>query len=381
MPPVRRVRQRPEAMTVRILAVREALDQWDRFDAIVDARSPAEFALDHLPGAQSWPVLDDHERRVVGTQFKQESAFDARKRGAPFVARRIAALLEQQAADKPRDWQPLVYCWRGGQRSGTLAWFLDQVGFRVTLLQGGYKAFRAAVRDELQTRPSQLTFIVIGGRTGSGKSRLLQALQAQGAQVLDLEALACHRGSVLGALPGQPQPSQKQFETRIWQALRRFDARRPVFVESESRKIGAVQVPEALILRMRSHGRVALVEMPLKARVALLLEDYAHFAKDVPGFCALLDHLVELRGREWVTHGQNLAREGRWAEVFEALVVEHYDPLYGRSMDRNYTGMSHPLPIALSDGGASALQEAALALIAQEKAQCVSAQGCQAQAA
>lgn len=362
-------------MAVRILNAEEALAQLDRFDAVLDARSPAEHALDHLPGAQSWPVLDDEERRVVGTQYKQESAFDARKRGAALVARRIAELLELKAADKPREWQPLVYCWRGGQRSGTLAWFLDQVGFRVTLLQGGYKAFRAAVRAELEQLPARHRFIVIGGRTGSGKSRLLQALASEGAQVLDLEALACHRGSVLGALPEVPQPSQKQFENRVWQALRAFDPSRPVFVESESRKIGALQVPEALILRMRSHGRVCLVEMPLAARVALLLEDYAHFAREPERFCGLLSTLVELRGHETVLRWQEYARAGRWSTVFQALVIEHYDPLYQRSMDRNYAGMGAPWPVTLADGGHQALRATAQALVAQEKALCGEAQG------
>lgn len=362
-------------MAVRILTAEEALAQLPRFDAVLDARSPAEFTLDHLPGAQSWPVLDDDERRVVGTQYKQESAFDARKRGAALVARRIAELLDQHAADKPREWQPLVYCWRGGQRSGTLAWFLDQVGFRVTLMQGGYKAFRAAVRAELEQLPARHRFIVIGGRTGTGKSRLLQALVSEGAQVLDLEALACHRGSVLGALPEVPQPSQKQFENRVWQALRRFDETRPVFVESESRKIGTLQVPEALILRMRSHGHVCLVDMPMAARVALLLEDYAHFAQAPERFCDLLSTMVELRGHEPVSRWQQDAREGRWATVFEALVREHYDPLYQRSMDRNYVGMGRAWPVALEDGSGQALQAAARALVAQEKALWVEAQG------
>lgn len=362
-------------MAVRQLCAEEALAQLGRFDAVLDARSPSEFALDHLPGAQSWPVLDDEERRVVGTQYKQESAFDARKRGGALVARHIAELLEQNAADKPREWQPLVYCWRGGQRSGTLAWFLDQVGFRVTLLQGGYKAFRAALRAELQTLPLKFQYCVIGGRTGSGKSRLLQALAAQGAQVLDLEALACHRGSVLGALPGIAQPSQKQFENRVWQVLRAFDPQRPVFVESESKKIGALQVPEALIQCMRQHGRIGLVDMPLRSRVALLLEDYAHFTTDAQGFCGLLEHLVELRGHEPVQQWQQMAREGHWGAVFEQLVRAHYDPLYLRSMDRNYAGMAQALNIPLADGQAHTLALAAQGLIGQEKTLCDPAQG------
>jgi tRNA 2-selenouridine synthase len=330
---------------------------------VIDARSPGEFALDHLPDAQNWPVLDDAERALVGTEYKQVSALEARKQGAALVARRVADLLDRHLADKPRDWMPLVYCWRGGQRSGTLAWFLDQIGFRVTLLQGGYKAFRAAVRDELAELPQRFEFEVVGGRTGSGKSRLLQALKAQGAQVLDLEDIACHRGSVLGALPGVPQPSQKQFELRIWQTLRGFDPQRPVFVESESRKIGQLQVPEGLILRMRSHGRLLLVDMPLDQRVALLLEDYAHFFARVEDFCALLQTMVELRGHERVADWQRMARQGRWAEVFAALVTEHYDPLYARSMGQNYQGMAQARDCTLADGKEKTLREAAQGLL------------------
>lgn len=352
-------------MAVRPLHVVDALAQYETFDTVIDARSPGEFARDHLPGADNWPVLDDTERALVGTEYKQVSALDARKQGAALVARRIADLFDRHLADKPREWSPLVYCWRGGQRSGTLAWFLDQVGFRVNLLQGGYKAFRTAVRDELAVLPDRFDFHVLGGRTGTGKSRLLQALNAQGAQVLDLEALACHRGSVLGALPGLAQPSQKQFEGRIWQSLRGLDPMRPVFVESESRKIGQLQVPEALILRMRAHGRLWLVEMPLAQRVQLLLEDYAHFFDRPAEFCAMLQSLVELRGHERVVGWQTMAQQGRWAEVFEALVTEHYDPLYLRSMRQNYQGWEQARSWALSDGQEKTLRLAAQGLLAE----------------
>ena len=310
-------------------------------------------------------MLDDEQRRTVGTEYKQVSALEARKQGAAMVARNIAHLLDQHAADKPREWSPLVYCWRGGQRSGSLAWFLDQVGFRVCLLQGGYKAFRMAVREELEALPQRLDFIVVGGRTGSGKSRLLTSLHRAGAQVLDLEALARHRGSVLGALPDMEQPSQKHFESLVWQALRSFDPSRPVFVESESRKIGQLQVPQALILRMRAQGRLVLVDMPLPSRVALLLEDYAHFSQSTESFCELLQSMVELRGHETVASWQTLARQGQWAAVFEALVTQHYDPLYVKSMEQNYAGMADPIPLALNDGQEKTLREAAQGLVAR----------------
>jgi len=333
------------------------------FDAIIDARSPAEFAEDHLPGAINWPVLDDEQRRIVGTLYVQTSALEARKLGASMVARNIADHLDRWIADKPRDWQPLVYCWRGGQRSGSLTWFLDQIGFRTAKLAGGYKGFRAVVRQDLAELPSRFDFQVLAGRTGSGKTRLLQALAAEGAQVLDLEALAAHRGSILGGLPGQPQPTQKHFDSRLWRAMRTLDAGRPVFVESESKKIGRLQVPDALIARMHAHGRVLRVEMADAARVQLLLEDYGFFADDVPRFCQLLDGLVELRGRETVARWQALAQAGQWAEVFGQMMHEHYDPLYTRSMDRHYSGLAQADAVVLADGGEAALRAAARALL------------------
>jgi tRNA 2-selenouridine synthase len=339
----------------------------ERFDAIIDVRSPSEFAEDHLPGAVNWPVLDDEQRRVVGTLYVQESALAARKVGASLVARNIATHVERWVQDKPREWQPLVYCWRGGQRSGSLAWFLDQIGFRTAKLSGGYKAFRARVRSDLETLPARFDFTVLAGRTGSGKTRLLSALAAQGAQVLDLEALACHRGSVLGGLPDTPQPSQKAFDTRLWHALSRLDAQRPVFVESESKKVGSLQLPDALVARMRGHGRCLRVQMSDDARVQLLLQEYGFFARDVEGFCRLLDALIELQGKERVTRWQAMARAGEWPAVFAELMREHYDPLYERSMARHFAGLARADVVDLADGGAAALAHAARALIAESR--------------
>ncbi|MCP5270387.1 MAG: tRNA 2-selenouridine(34) synthase MnmH [Burkholderiaceae bacterium] len=350
-------------MSLKPVTADEYLADPAAWDAVIDARSPSEFAEDRLPDALNWPVLDDDERRIVGTTYKQVSALEARKIGAAMAGRRIAGHLDAFIADKPREWRPLVYCWRGGQRSGSLAWFLSQIGFRTGQLQGGYKAFRAVVRAQLDTLPQALAFTVLAGRTGSGKTRLLQALAARGAQVLDLEGLAHHRGSVLGALPGLPQPTQKAFDTRVWQALRGFVPGRPVFVESESARIGSLRVPEALLLRMRDHGRVMRVEMPLASRVQLLLEDYAFFADDVDGFCAKLDTLIELQGRERVHGWQAQARAGQWAPLFERLMAEHYDPLYDRSMRKHFATLSQAPAVPLADGGPAALDAAAVALL------------------
>jgi len=350
-------------MSLRSITAAELLPQLGDFDAIVDARSPAEYAEDHLPGAQNWAVLDDDERREVGTAHTQRSPFDARKAGAARVAARISELLERHVQDKPREWRPLVYCWRGGKRSGTLAWFLDQIGFQTTLLQGGYKAYRAEVREALLTLPGRYRYIVIAGRTGSGKTRLLGALAAAGAQVLDLEGLAEHRGSVLGGLPTGEQPSQRAFETALWQCLQSFDASQAVYVESESRKIGRLQVPTALLERMRSESPVVMVSMPDAARVDLLLEDYGFFAGQVERFCQQLESLVDLRGRATVTEWQALARTGRWREVFSALIQQHYDPLYLGSIQRNYRRAADALPCPLRDGSVESLARAAASLL------------------
>jgi len=209
----------------------EALQDLDAYDTVIDVRSEGEYAEDHVPGAISCPVLRDAERSEVGTMDRQQSSFEARRRGAALVARNIAHHLETTFADRPRDWHPLVYCWRGGNRSGAMTHILDRVGWKAVQLRGGYRAYRRAVIQQLDVLPGRLQFRVICGATGSGKSRLLQQLAEAGVQVLDLEGLACHRGSVLGGLPSQPQPGQKYFESLLWDRLRRFDATRPVYVE------------------------------------------------------------------------------------------------------------------------------------------------------
>ncbi|MEK8052455.1 tRNA 2-selenouridine(34) synthase MnmH [Ideonella sp. DXS22W] len=337
----------------------EAIAQLGQYDAIIDARSPAEFAEDHLPGAVNWPVLDDEQRHIVGTLYVQTGPLAARKVGAAMVARNIADHLDRWIADKPREWRPLVYCWRGGQRSGSLATILDQIGFRTAKLVGGYKGFRAQVRDDLGQWPRRFQFRVLAGRTGSGKTRLLHALAAQGAQVLDLEGLACHRGSILGGWPTQPQPSQKRFDTLLWQALAALDATQPVYVESESRKIGGVQLPQALIEHMHARAEVLRVEMPDAARRELLLQDYQALVQDAERLCQLLEGLIDLRGRATVQRWQAQARAGDWPALVDAMMAEHYDPLYLRSMDRHYAGFAQAAPVPLADGAPDTLARAA----------------------
>lgn len=345
-------------MPVERIGAADALARLADFDAVIDARSESEHALDRLPGAVNWPSLNDAERALVGTEYKQVSPFAARKRGAMLVARNIARHIEREVLDKPKDWQPLVYCWRGGQRSGALALVLGQIGFRVHVLEGGYQAYRRAVIGELDGLAGRFELRVVCGTTGAGKSRLLQRLAALGVQVLDLEALAEHRGSVLGLVPGRPQPGQKQFESRLWDALRRFDPARPVIVESESKKVGDLRVPERLIERMRAAPCVRL-ELALAARVQLLIEDYDWFVRDTEAFCTRLDALRALRGNDVVKRWQAEARAGRTAQVVEDLLVNHYDPVYLQSMRRNFAGFEAPTLALEWDGSAAGLDAAA----------------------
>ena len=282
-------------MTVNVIPAAEAIARLADFSAVIDARSQAEYAEDRLPGALNWPTLDNDERHRIGTIFTQASPFEAKKRGAALAAANIARHIERELIDTPKGWQPLVYCWRGGKRSGSLALVLDQIGFRVSLIDGGYKAFRTAVLADLPRQAVRHQYRVVCGPTGSGKTRLLHALQGAGAQVLDLEDLACHRSSVLGLVPGQAQPTQKRFDTLVWDKLRLFDSARPVYIESESKKVGNLAVPAALIVAMRASPCLKL-ELSDDERVRLLLEDYAFFVSDPGLFCERLEALVSRQG-------------------------------------------------------------------------------------
>ena len=316
-------------------------------DAIVDTRSPAEFAEDHIPGAISCPVLDNEERARVGTLYKQVSAFEAKKLGAALVARNIARHVETLFIKKEKTWKPLVYCWRGGKRSGAMGHILREIGWDAKTLEGGYKAYRRHVVDSLAALPKNFTFRVIHGVTGSGKSRALWALRSAGAQVLDLEDLAAHRGSVLGTLPERPQPSQKMFESLLLREILSFDAGKEVYVEGESKKIGQLQVPEALIARMRA-SECVLLQTSDETRVALLLDEYRHFFSDPAALGVQLDCLIGLHGREKVGEWKALAAAGEWPTLVARLLEDHYDAAYRRSAAQNFPHLAQARAFTLN---------------------------------
>ena len=355
-------RDRSEWSERALISAGDALAQLAQFDSIVDVRSESEFALDHLPGAINCPVLTDVERAEVGTMDRQQSSFEARRRGAAYISRNVAHHLETEFHSKPKSWRPLVYCWRGGNRSGAMTHILARVGWQAQQLEGGYQAYRKQVVADLALLPGGLSLRVVCGTTGSGKSRLLQQLSTAGAQVLDLEALAHHRGSVLGGLPAQPQPSQKMFETRVWTTLRSFDPQRTVFVESESRKIGELRIPDGLLGAMRAAECIRL-EVPLAARVRLLRDEYEHFEHNRASLDVQLDCLTALHGRQKIEHWKKLAQDDDWDGVVERLLVEHYDPAYVKSIDRNFKHAASADIVRIGSDAVADFQAAARALM------------------
>lgn len=324
--------------------------QLDEFDEVIDVRSEGEYGEDHIPGAINCPVLDNSERALVGTVYKQSSSFDAKKIGAALVSANIARHLRERFRDRPHGWRPLVYCWRGGGRSQALAHVLAEVGWRVGRLDGGYKAYRRAVVADLETLPRRFRWRVLCGLTGTGKSRLLRELRARSAQVVDLEALAAHRGSVLGTMPEEPQPTQKLFDSLLWGELKTLDAGRPVFVEGESRKIGRLRVPEALIDAMWASECIVL-DAPVPVRVELLKEEYKHYLAEPEALAQQLDCLVTLHGRETIARWQTLARDGKWDALVEELLLRHYDPAYRRSTLKHYPRLERAPTFVLAEAG------------------------------
>ena len=309
-------------------------------DDLIDVRSPSEFAEDRLPGALNLPVLDDAERARIGTIYVQHSRFQARRLGGALVARNAARHLEEALADRPQGWHPLVYCWRGGQRSGSFATILAQVGWRVAVLEGGYRSWRRLVVRALYDGPLRWRLVALDGNTGTAKTDLLHRAAARGAQVLDLEGLAHHRGSIFGADPAG-QPAQKGFESALMAALAPFDPARPVLVEAESPRLGALTLPPSLWAALRAAPRVE-IRAPLPARAAYLARAYADVTADRARLAGLLDRLRPFHPADRIDAWQALAAAQAHADLAAALMTHHYDPRYAKGRARHA-----PAPIVL----------------------------------
>lgn len=317
---------------ISVVQINDVINQLEKFDAIVDVRSPSEFQTDHIPGAINLFVLDDTERAKIGSIYKNIGSFAARKLGGCLTSKNIAShIFDLQ--DKSKVWKPLIYCWRGGQRSRSMALVMREIGWPVTVLEGGYKSFRRHISSELSRIVNQYHLLVLTGPTGTGKTRLLEQMQSRGLQVLDLEGLAKHRGSILGQQPEVSQPTQKFFETTIFFALAELDPNRPVWVESESSKIGDLHIPMALFKKIGVADAV-LVTCPIKQRVEFLLEDYAHLTADSITTKDLISQLSFRQTKRRINAWEKLIKEECWKRLAHELLIHHYDPAYAKSQRR-----------------------------------------------
>ncbi len=299
------------------------------FDTVIDVRSPAEFAEDHLPGAMNLPVLDNEERARVGTIYVQQSPFLARKLGAALVFRNAANHIEHSLSHHEGGWRPLVYCWRGGQRSGSFTWMLQQIGWRAEVVEGGYRTYRRLVNSYLYDTPLPHRLIALDGYTGTAKTDILARVRARGVQVLDLEGLANHRGSLLGEMPGG-QPSQKAFESALARALCKLDPGKPVVVEAESSKIGHLILPPSVWNALCNAPRV-LISAPIEARTDYLVAAYDDILSDADRLRDRLSPLRSHRGHEVVDSWLAMIDAGDKRGLTRALMEQHYDPAYSKS--------------------------------------------------
>lgn len=327
------------------------------YSDIIDVRSQSEYQEDHIPGATNLPVLTDGQRHEVGLLHKRDR-FAARKLGMGLVAGNISKMADGFLKDKGRDWKPLVYCWRGGARSESLVVVLGKVGWRAEAIPGGYKSYRRHVIESLDTLPGRFDWHVLRGPTGAGKTLLLTRLADAGCQCLDLEGLANHRGSLFGSRG--PQPGQKKFESAVCAALKRLDAKRPVFVESESRKVGDLRVPPGLMSCMRN-AKVVDVKAELEARAALTARDYVSY-NDPKEFRKVAAGLEKIVGRARVAEWNELLRQQRHVDLARSLLESHYDPSYARSFKRHYGNREPSVTVSLDPNDERSVADAVMLL-------------------
>ena len=314
---------------------------------LIDVRSPLEYSIDHIPGAVNHPALNDFERSKVGKIYDQNS-FEAKKVGAALICKNIAIYLENVWKDKPKSWLPVVYCWRGGDRSKSVSHVLEKIGWKVLVLKGGYKAYRKYVLNCIPKHVNSLSFTVVCGLTGSGKTKFLNHLHTKNEQVLDLEGIALHRGSLLGGIPSINQPSQKMFDSLLLNKLKSFERHRRIFVESESKKIGDIQIPESLIKIMRQSNCLWLETSDLE-RVKLLREEYTHLKNDITELKKILEKLIKINKLNKNLCSENLDNPENLDKLIMDLLIKHYDPAYKKSMNKNFSKLQEAKTIYIKN--------------------------------
>ncbi|WP_334194918.1 tRNA 2-selenouridine(34) synthase MnmH [Pararhodobacter sp.] len=326
------------------------------YDEVIDTRSPAEYAEDHLPGAINLPSLSNAERAEIGTIYVQESRFLARRLGAAYVARNAAAHLLTHLADKPAGYRPLVYCWRGGMRSNAIALIYGQIGWRVGVLDGGWRSWRRLVQQALYEASFPAPVAVLDGNTGTAKTAILAKVRARGGQVIDLEGLARHRGSLFGLVPGDAQPAQKGFESALAYDMARLDPARPVLVEAESNRIGALRLPPALWSAMQAAPRIEIAA-PVAARAEWLTRAYGDVTADPAELSARIAALGPFHARETIHEWQALAEGGDFAPLAARLMQEHYDPRYAKTRLRQAPAVQTLVTDRLDDAAQEVLAD------------------------
>ena len=312
------------------------IKKWENktFDTIIDVRSPLEYQEDHIIGSINCPVLYDQERIIVGTIYKKESTFRAKIIGSSLTARNIAKHIEEKFINQKGSWQPLIYCWRGGQRSKAFSLILSEVGWRTFQLEGGYKKYRNEVISFLNKVGSKLKIILISGKTGSAKTKILQNIKLQGGQILDLENLANHKGSLLGKIPDLKQPSQKLFESKLYHQIKQLDLRRNVYIEAESSKIGNIHIPKTLWAKMIVSPRIE-IKADIELRSSFLLNDYKYMCENPELIKPIIYGLKNRLSKKLINDWMELITKKLWLDLTKSFLENHYDPSYSSNTIKN----------------------------------------------
>jgi len=312
------------------------IKKWNnkKFDTIIDVRSPLEFAEDHIVGAINCPVLSDLERQKVGTIYKKESSFKAKIIGSSLTAKNIAFHIENKFMEKKGSWQPLIYCWRGGQRSKAFSLVLSEVGWRTNQLKGGYKEYRNQVINFLDNIGPKLKITLISGKTGSAKTKILKSIENEGGQILDLEGLANHKGSLLGKIPDLIQPSQKFFESLIFNKIQNLNLKDKIYIEAESSKIGNIHIPKSIWKKMIKSPRIE-ISANVELRAKFLVSDYDYMCNNPTLINPIIKGLKNRLSKELFDEWTNLIERKKWFDLTKSFLENHYDPSYSSNTIKN----------------------------------------------